>query len=256
MKRVTNIKDSIMMPPPKARPKSRSDTSEELRRNLVETGVNIHENNLLQDEFQKFAREMEELDSKSKRMDDEWSISKSTSSYNYFERGLNNNLHSIQSPSSFSQNTNLYDTNKNPNSFNFNLVNYNYNYISNDEEENFESKLFIEKLKKNLASTTSNTGWNQSREYKKYQKMQSPKDSVEIRIFADNLIEYLNDHEFDPQLSHLKIKLQTRFNDFKNKGLKEDYFKDSLIKMQRELLSRICMVGRGEDKIEECKMLS
>jgi len=49
----------------------------------------------------------------------------------------------------------------------------------------------------------------------------------------------------------IKIKTQTRYNDFKNKGLKTEYFKNNLVKMQNELISRICMVSEGEKKIEE-----
>jgi hypothetical protein len=48
----------------------------------------------------------------------------------------------------------------------------------------------------------------------------------------------------------LKMKLQTRYNDYKNKGLKIEYFKNSLMKMQSELISRICMVNEGDKKIE------
>ena len=106
-------------------------------------------------------------------------------------------------------------------------------------------------------TTTFNINNNKNRIYhdlgffKNYKKMSAPRHSKEVKIFVDNMMSYINEHEFDSTLLILKIKLQTRYNDFKNKALEFDYFKESLVKMQRELVSRICMVSDGEKKIEE-----
>lgn len=248
MKRASNLKDSIMMPPPKARPKSRSDTSEELRRNLLETVTNSSENYALHEKFHKFFKEMEELD---KKNDDDLSVTKSINSLNYqLHSSLQNQTNSIQSPSSQKEKPNNA-------SFNFNLVNYNYNYTCSEEDENTESITSLEKLKKNLTGINSNTGKNANASvstihqlFKVFKKLPIPKDNKEIKYFVNNIFTYINDHEYDSNMQLLKIKLQTRFNDFKNKGLKVDYFKECLEKMQKELISRICMLTEEDKKIE------
>jgi hypothetical protein len=171
MKRPTNIKDSIMMPPPKARPKSRSDTSEELRKNLMETISNTTENSAIQEEFNRYFKEMEgELELK--KYDDELSMSKSTSSINfdkYHSMSPNcSNVLCMCSNNNMLSTSNLSNLNNNPQSltngtnksfenhppqesgaFNFNLVHYTYTSMS-DDEENTESQMSMEKLRKNL----------------------------------------------------------------------------------------------------------
>lgn len=155
MKRVSHIKDSIMMPPPKARLKSRSDTSEELRRNLTETtAMNTTENILIQEEFNKFLKESEENDHKP---EEELSQSKSTSSIN-FDKVYNshNNNSSLCNLISLSPAIGMMRSNKIDQvsgAFNFNLTNHTYNSVS-DEEENTETQISMEKLRKNL--TTNN----------------------------------------------------------------------------------------------------
>ena len=148
MKRPANIKDSIMMPPPKARPMSRSDTSEELRRNLIETITNASENSALQEEFHKFFKEMEEFEPK--KNDDELSLS--TSSF-IFEKANSGSQQNFILPQT-SNNNHTPQGQSSPhvkNFFNFNLVHYNYNYThTSDDEENTESVVSLEKLKKNL----------------------------------------------------------------------------------------------------------
>ena len=243
--RKSNIKDSIMMPPPKARPKSRSDTSEELRKNLMDSGNISSDTSCFQEDLQKFFRENEDLDYK--RIDDELSISKSTESIlnekstNYYNS--NNNINQIYSPS---VNSNYMLENKpHINSFNFNMVNYIYNDVS-DGEENQEYKKSLEKLKQNLTTDAFL--------YKNYQNLPMPRNNKEIKYFVNNIEKYISDHEFDSIFKNLKIKLQTRFNDYKNKGLSLDYFKETLEKMQKELISRICMQNNADKKIENGKI--
>lgn len=276
MKRSANIKDSIMMPPPKARPKSRSDTSEELRKNLnTETIISISDNSALQEDFHKFFKENEELEMR--KMDDELSMSKSTSSNNFDKinpLGLGisphiqcmcsnpNNANPLASPncqSCFRKNTLSPNCNA---SFNFNLVHYDYNYTQfSDDEENVES---LEKLRRNLiTSNTSNQtdlsgvkSISSSKNtanliYKTFQKLPPPQNKKEVKLFVSNMLTYICEHEFDSNLLILKIKIQTRDNDFKNKGLKFDYYRDSLLKMQRELITRICMFNEEDKKIEK-----
>lgn len=260
-----NIKDSIMMPPPKARPKSHSDTSEELRKNLMDCGGSSScDNSFFQEELHKYFKENEE--SEFKRIDDELSISKSNESFlnekstNYYNS--NNILNQINSPSINSLNNNLitennlnFNNNSNNNhktivnSFNFNMVNYLYNDFSlseNNEESSQEYKKSLEKLKLNLAKD--------SRCYNKFFNLPTPNNNKEIKLFVENLEKYISEHLFDNNFKNLQIKLQTRYNDYKNKGLNFEYFKDTLEKMQKELISRICKQNNGDKKIESGKL--
>jgi hypothetical protein len=257
-----NIKDSIMMPPPKARPKSHSDTSEELRKNLMDCGGSSScDNSFFQEELQKYFKENEE--SEVKRIYDELSISKSNESLlnekstNYYNS--NNNLHQINSPSMNSLNItnennfninahasiNAINARSHVNSFNFNMINYLYNDLSlseNNEENNQEYKKSLEKLKLNLTKD--------SHFYNKFVNLPTPNNKTEIKIFVENLEKYISDHLFDNSFRNLQIKLQTRYNDYKNKGLSFEYFKDTLEKMQKELICRIFKQSNKDKKIE------
>lgn len=242
MKRVTNIKDSIMMPPPRSKVKSRSDTSEELRKNLIETYTNTSDNSLLQEELQRFFKEMEELESKSKKNDDEISITSSLlNSSSYYQNGT---LSTFKEPKN--------KVERKDNKFKFSLNNFNYHYANcSDDEENIETKNSMDKLIKNISQDKSpKSSFKLLNLYKTFKKLPSPKGKREIRNFVDNILSYIIQHEFDVNLSNMKIRLQTRFNDFKNGGLMVEYFKDTLIKMQDELIARICMVSDLK-KIEE-----
>jgi hypothetical protein len=269
MKRSANIKDLIMMPPPKARPKSRSDTSEELRKNLTESITNISDNSALQEEIQKFFKENEELEQR--KNDDELSISKSNSSDkiqllpSYLMNSPNCRCLTKEIPNS---SNNLAYANKQillkckscnhssqyiqdnlKNSFNFNLINYNYNYTQiSDEEESLES---FENLKRNLIIRGDGINQVSNKNFSGFSTLPPPKNKKEIKIFVNNLLQYISLHEFDSPLLVLKIKIQTRDNDFKNKGLKIEYYRESLIKMQKELVSRICMFHEEKEKIEQ-----
>ena len=247
MKRVSNLKDSIMMPPPKARPKSRSDTSEELKKNLTESITNISENSLIHEEFQKYFKDLEEHTSEQKKNEDDLlSISKSTSSLNFDK---SNNMAHIQ------HNQHSSATNTNKLAFNFNLINYNYNCTQfSDEEESSETLVNLEKLRKNLTeeaqdrkelkNTSSCNSYCSHHQYKQFIKLPTPMKKREIKAFASNLLGYISEHEFDSSLVCLKIKIQTRHNDYRNKALNLDYYKECLIKMQNELLARICLYNK------------
>jgi len=123
------------------------------------------------------------------------------------------------------------------------MVNYLYNDIcENMEENNHEYKKYLENLKLDLTKD--------SYSYGKFINLPTPSNNKEIRIFVHNLEKYISHHLFDKIFKNLQIKLQTRYNDYKNKGLNFDYFKETLEKMQKELISRICKQNNGEKKIE------
>ena len=267
------------MPPPKARPKSHSDTSEELRKNLMDCGGSSScDNSFFQEELHKYFKENEE--SEFKRIDDELSISKSNESFlnekstNYYNsnnipnqinspsiNSLNNNLtaennffNNCNNNNNISYSSNNINNNNNNNannhkslvnSFNFNMVNYLYNDLSvseNNEESSQEYKKSLEKLKLNLAKD--------SRCYNKFVNLPTPGNNKEIKLFVENLERYISEHLFDNNFKNLQIKLQTRYNDYKNKGLNFEYFKDTLERMQKELISRISKQNNGDKKIE------
>jgi len=244
MKRVSNLKDSIMMPPPKARPKSRSDTSEELKKNLTESVTNISENSIIHEEFHRISREIDDHTSDNRKNDDDLlSISKSTSSIN------------LDKANHMSQNYNYSGLGNNCNkmAFNFNLVNYNYNCTQfSDEEESSETLKNLEKLRKNLTEDVRDSLSNNKPNnpcinpiYKQYIKLPVPNKKREIKAFVANLLTYISNHEFDSILQFLKIKIQTRDNDHRNKALDFEYYKECLMKMQNELIARICMNNKN-----------
>jgi hypothetical protein len=229
MKRVDKLKDSIMMPPPRARTKSHSDTSEELRKNLIETITNISENSALQEDLQRYFKEIEEPDPK--KTEEEYSESICSS---VDRQGILNSTNicitcqsNIRSPVYGYSNYNPHD------SFNFNLINYSYNG-SNDDDIMDNS---LEKLKQGLTDIEERKAM-----YRHFKKLPCPNDRREIKAFIENILAYLGQHEFDSSLLLLKVKLQTRYNDYKNKALNIEYFKKCLNKMQNELISRICML--------------
>jgi DNA-directed RNA polymerase subunit F len=231
MKRADKLKDSIMMPPPRARAKSHSDTSEELRKNLIETITNISENSALQDELQRYFKEFEEPDPK--KAEEDYTESICSKEGNEKQTSFNTSIclscqGFIKSPAYG------YNNYSNPNSFNFNLVNYSYNG-SNDDDIMDNS---LERLKQNLTGDK-----NKLKHFKQFKKLPVPNDKREIKAFIENILTYVNQHEFDGSLVILKVKLQTRYNDYKNKALNVEYFKECLNKMQNELISRICMLA-------------
>ena len=82
---------------------------------------------------------------------------------------------------------------------------------------------------------------------KKYIKKEEPKTDEEIKIFVDQLLEYINyieslkvDKYKIRNLMVLKAKIEVRNIDYINSGLKKEYYIDCLMKMQSELIAFIC----------------
>lgn len=83
---------------------------------------------------------------------------------------------------------------------------------------------------------------------KNFPKKKEPNTDEEIKTFVDNLIDYLN--YYAKQLGEffetsnaflLKIKIETRFEDYSNNAIDKNYFVHSLLQMQKELMSMISM---------------
>lgn len=217
------VKQLILMPPPKPLTRTKSETSDDLRRNLMETATNIQENNLLQEELNKIISFNKENNSSIISNKDE------TSSY-YVNEG----------------------------NVRFNFSKDNYTLLSDDESNiNDFNRNNKEKLKYNLSKQDN------CNDFKKYTKFPIPKCKKEITIFVNNIIGYINyltdyinnsiikdkEKEID-DLDTIKIQLQTRYNDYRNKGLKEDYFISCLNKVQDDFILKIASI-KNNLKIED-----
>ena len=285
------IKDSIMMPPPKSRTKSIfSDTSEELRRNLqaTDTLTNISDNSAFLEDINKLIKENNEENTYFTKRDHNfynnhfsYGIRNSPANNRLSSTSINNlnNLTTLNNQNSCSNlNTIFLDKDlqsynsedlEPKSSFKFNLTNYNYSGSNDNVNNNIVSQKCLERLKKNLSTNISAFSSDimeskQSTNYvshvshmKPFLILAKPQSNLEIRYFVDNMLIYMKDNEFDGHnsLTFLKIKLQTRYNDYKNKGLRSCYFKESLIKMQKELISKIYQYCGNNANFENGKYL-
>lgn len=228
------IKDSIMMPPPKTRTKSIfSDTSEELRKNLIANDAltNISDNSAF-DEINKLIKENNE--------------DKNVSHNN---PNLNNLSH-IRSSNSFRHQEITSNISEDKSSFKFNLIHYNYTG-SNDNlnyMHDIHAQKNLENLKKNLANVPKNLTTDligdisKSNKSSNYCTLSDPTNVQEIKYFVNNMLFFIKDKEFHDSLVFLETKIQTRNSDYKNKGLRTKYFKEMLIKMQRELIAKLYLI--------------
>ena len=104
-------------------------------------------------------------------------------------------------------------------------------------------------------------------------KFPKPKCKKEITIFVNNIIGYINyliefysnssikDKEKEiSDLDIIKIRIETRYNDYRNKGLKEDYFISCLSKEQEDFINKISSINNTKLEdiiiIENYKYLS
>lgn len=77
---------------------------------------------------------------------------------------------------------------------------------------------------------------------KKFSKMPMPSNNNQIEVFVKNLLDYLSIYKTtDYPCIFLKTKLLTRYEDYMSNGLERHYFIVSLYRMQKELISLICM---------------
>lgn len=83
---------------------------------------------------------------------------------------------------------------------------------------------------------------------KKFQKLPAPNSNEDINLFVNNLIDYLDYminnlflNKNNKNIDLLKTKIQVRYQDFLQGGLNYDYFVLCLMRMQKELISFICL---------------
>ena len=195
-----------LMPPPRAPIRTTKDIIQELRKNLIETQANIIQNQQLKEELNKI-----------KLMNKE-------NSFNYSFLSLNN----------------LPSSNANINN------NESDNLLTDLETHNFHNELNLDE--DNLLNTSIDTGKDKE-SFVKFNKLPSPKNKSEIKIFVNNIISYINylaiypvkkiNNNFNDELVIFKYKLETRYNDYKNHGLNEQYFINKLIQNQQELINKL-----------------
>jgi hypothetical protein len=120
---------------------------------------------------------------------------------------------------------------------------------NNNNNNNCEDELrtSLEKLKENLTNTNTSSSCVNSvcnvKNIKKFVKYPPPVNKSHIKCFVMNVINYIN-YLMSlsiqiKEINYMKTKLETRYNDFRNKGLNKEYFKKVLIQMQDELILKI-----------------
>jgi len=212
-------KATELMPPPRTPVRTMKDIIQELRKNLTETSSNAQQNQQLHDELNKI-----------KLMNKE-------SSYN-------NNINNIIFNSSINNNESDalltdFDTCLNNNSHN------SHNEQNLDDDYQLNSSMETGKDKEN---------------YIKFNKLPNPKNKAEIKFFVNNLICYINcliscpslknNTKLSDELLVFKYKLETRYNDYRNHGLNEQYFINILSQNQEDLINKIKETIKNDKKEE------
>ena len=211
------------MPPPRICIKiSRDSSIKELRKNLTENPQNAIQNLQLQEELTK--------------------IKIMVNNNNFIMNSINSNINN--SSNVIHVINNLTNNNESELADFDNGINNNSHNSHNDlnlEEEQLNSSTDAikekekEKLEKDLQI--------------KFDKYPSPKNKNEIKIFFTNLICCINSLLSSPciknnnklydELLIFKYKLETRYNDYRNRGLDEKYFINILNQNQEELINKI-----------------
>ncbi len=195
-----------LMPPPRAPIRTTKDIIQELRKNLIETPANIIQNQQLKEELSKIK------------------IMNKENSLNYSVISLNN----------------ISTTNNNNNN------NEGDNLLTDLDTHNSHNELNLDE--DNILNTSIDTP-KEKESFVKFNKLPSPKNKSEIKIFVNNIISYISylvvcpikkiNSNFNDELIIFKYKLETRYNDYKNHGLNEQYFINKLIQIQQELINKL-----------------
>lgn len=195
-----------LMPPPRAPIRTTKDIIQELRKNLIETPANIIQNQQLKEELSKIK------------------IMNKENSLNYSVISLNN----------------ISTTNNNINN------NEGDNLLTDLDTHNSHNELNLDE--DNILNTSIDTP-KEKESFIKFNKLPSPKNKSEIKIFVNNIISYISylvvcpikkiNSNFNDELIIFKYKLETRYNDYKNHGLNEQYFINKLIQIQQELINKL-----------------
>lgn len=211
------------MPPPMPLIRSKFDFIQELKKNLMETSINSHQNHQLQDELNKIIL-----------MNNNDNFSTHNNNENYFHQF----------------NISCHDNNTIISEEDFSITNTN-NLTNNN----------IQRLKKNLIDSNNNME-KEFNNIIKFNKLPPPKNKKEIKVFVDNLIYYLNyllsssviikgNNKLSDEFLIMKYKIEIRYNDYRNHGLLENYFINILNHNQEELINKIMTEIIKSNKKEE-----
>ena len=212
-------KATELMPPPRTPVRTMKVIIQELRKNLTETSSNAQQNQQLHDELNKI-----------KLMNKE-------SPYNSNINNIifNSNINNNESDALLTD----YDTCLNNNSHN------SHNDQNLDDDYQLNSSMETGKEKEN---------------YIKFNKLPNPKNKAEIKFFVNNLICYINcliscpslknNTKLSDELLVFKYKLETRYNDYRNHGLNEQYFINILSQNQEDLINKIKETLKNDKKEE------
>lgn len=239
-RRSSSIKDSILMPPPKAVTNcsvvSKSDTSEELKKNLKETSLNALTNRKL------YKNMLEELRDEN--------VIKLSQIPNFLTKSLHLNTPSCAASNMTSNSIKSFSKDKDKSSSFMNLsidARYN-NQSSNVSVANNASinNLNINCYKRSFNELNDDSSINLSMqntvphlfENKIYKQLQPPKSPQEIITFVEQLSSILNKYKFKGSYQ-MKVELETRYSDYLNQALKPDYFKECLVSLQTKIFFKL-----------------
>ena len=216
-----------LMPPPRTPIRTSKDVIQELKKNLTETSSNAQQNQQLQEELNKI-----KIMSKENSFNNSLLLSNSFNTIFHTNSANNININN--------ENETLltdYDTCLNNNSHN----------DQNIDEDN------------NPLNTSLDTG-KEKENYIKFNKLPNPKNKAEIKIFVNNLLCYTNflmqcssmknNSKLSDDLFVFKNKLETRYNDYRNHGLNEQYFINILNQNQEEIINKIKESIKSDKKEE------
>jgi hypothetical protein len=232
------------MPPPKAvticSVVSKSDTSEELKKNLKETSLNALTNRKL------YKSMLEELRDEN--------VIKLSQIPNFLTKSLNINTNSCNASNITSNSLKSYNKDREKSSSFLNLNIDTRNNLSNIASSNVSvannasvSNLNICCNKKSfIAEHNDDSSLNLSMqntvlnlfENKIYKQMQPPKSPQEIVAFVEQLFSILNKYKFKGSYQ-MKVELETRYSDYLNQALKPDYFKECLASLQTKIFYKL-----------------
>ena len=213
-------KEGTMLPPRSSIKYSKDSFIKELRKNLKGNPQNIQQNLQLQEELNKIKTMMNYNNSLLSSVNN--NINNSSSMIHAINNLASNNESELAD----------FDNGINNNSHNSHIE-------LNLEEDQLNTSTEVLKDKEKLEKDFQI----------KFDKYPSPKNKTEIKIFFTNLICYINSLLSTSQIKNniklydelliFKYKLETRYNDYRNRGLDEKYFINILNQNQEELINKI-----------------
>ena len=239
IKKDKNLEDPFQ--PPRAKPKNSQNIINELRKNLTEKPQNSQQNKQIQEELNKI-----------KMMQNN---NYSSNNLNYLYSNSINNTPSVTHMINNLTNNNESEITEFENGFNNNSHN-SHNEL-NLEEDQLNTSLEVSKEKEKEKA---------EKDFQiKFDKFPTPKNKSEIKIFFMNLTCYINsllstcsiknnNNKLYDELTIFKYKLETRYNDYRNHGLNEQYFINKLSQHQEELINKIKEAIKNEKKEENMNL--